>query len=544
MNKLVVAVLVFALTVVTGAAETVPMKFCGLQLGQKLPDGINPTSKTEMYYGYRLPVKETILRFNQYQFHASLISKTITNAGAGYTTDSKSDAEELFSETCSWLETKYPGKKCEDCNLPNRKIKVMRFGVDTDGYYMVEINAPMPGMHLVMISLYNDELSKLEEREAKEFASNKMVGQTAPLQFNLQQVNSHLNQGKSICSVVTNSAGSPIPSQVTTKATAFVQTKETMGTIRSAIEAYQRLNKTRTAPKDINSLKTIVKNSVHTWKDGWGNNLVYECDGERWALLSAGADEKYDTDDDLIFICEDGMNVTTVGFPTGNGSYLDSEVVNQNKALREKADENVGSRPDGWTQIEIPAFVTVDIPPTMELQKGAYKNFKEAIAKISLNLDLRDQALTFQQSGLNDREDGATRRYARIIFKSFFDKDGDFNLPEEALTSDALKQIENEEYSNLKKGIEQIRRSGLGTTKVIKWYPVQKARLGGLSGYRIAYIRQQRTEPPVYVEYYKLGSGRYHHTVTFSYRQNEEPFWKSDYSEIKRRIKFLRRKRE
>ena len=541
MNKPIV-VWAFVLTVVTSTAETVPMNFCGLKLGQKLPEGMNPTSKTEMYYGYNLPAKETILKFNQYHFHASLISKTITNAGAGYTTASKSDAEELFSETCRWLEKKYPGKKCEDYKLPNRKIKVMRFGADTDGYYMVEINEPMPGMHLVMISLYNDELSRLEEREAKEFTAKKMVGQTAPLQFNLQQINRNLNQGNSIGSSVANSVVSTAASQKTTGTTAFDQTKDTMVAVRGAIEVYQRQNKTRTAPKDIESLKSIVKNRVRTWKDGWGNDFVYECDGERWALLSAGADKRYDTDDDLIFICEDGMNVTTVGFPTGNGKYLDSEVVNQNKALREKADENIGSRPDGWTQIEIPAFVTLDIPPTMELQKGAYKTFKEVVAKISLNLDLRDQALTFQQTGLNDRVEGATRRYARIIFKSFFDKDGAFDIPEEELTSNALKQIEDEEYSNLKKGIEQIKRSGLGVTKVIKWYPVQKARLGGLNGYRIAYVRKQRTEPPVYVESFKLGSGRYLHTVTFSYRQDEEGFWKSDYSEIKRRIKFNKRK--
>jgi hypothetical protein len=248
MNKLIV-VSVFLLAVITSAAESVPMKFCGLKLGQKLPDGISPTSKTEMYYGYRLPAKETILKFNQYQFHASIISKTITNAGAGYTTTSKSDAEELFSETCRWLEKKYPGKKCEDYKIPNRKIKVMRFGVDTDGYYMVEINSPMPGMHLVMISLYNDELSKLEEREAKEFASKQLVGQAAPLQFNLQQVNSNLNQGISIVPSVANSAVSRTASQTTTKTTAFDQTKDTMGAIREAIESYQRQNKTRAAPK-------------------------------------------------------------------------------------------------------------------------------------------------------------------------------------------------------------------------------------------------------------------------------------------------------
>ena len=34
------------------ATEEIPMRFCGLKLGQIVPEGINPTSKTEVYYGY------------------------------------------------------------------------------------------------------------------------------------------------------------------------------------------------------------------------------------------------------------------------------------------------------------------------------------------------------------------------------------------------------------------------------------------------------------------------------------------------------------
>lgn len=541
MKEFILALYVLSFAFTSHASEEVPMKFCGLKLGQKLPDGINPTSKTEMYYGYNLPAKETILKFNQYEFHASLITKTVTNAGAGYTTTSKTDADQLFIDTCRWLERKYPGKKCEDFNRPYRTIKVMRFGDDTDGYYMVEKNVSMQGVYLVMITLYNVKLTQLENREAKEFASRKMTGQSAPLQFSVQQVNNNLNHGKPIYPVLTNGM-TQVAAQQSPATSAFDETKETMGTIRSAIERHQQQTKSRVAPRDLQALKTLSKGLVKIWKDGWGNDFVYVCVGDRWALRSAGADKKYGTDDDLIFICEDGMNVTTVGFPTGNGKYFDSEVVNQNKSLREKADEYVGGCPDGWTQIEIPGFVTVDTPPTIELQKGAYKVFKEAMAKVSLNLDLRSQALVFQQAGLNKLEEGSTRRYARIIFTSFFDKNEDFDLSEDELTPDALKFIEEEEYANLEKSIEQIKRSGLGAVKLIKWYPVQKAKLGGLSGYRIACLRQLETNPPVFVESYKLGCGRYLHTITFSYRQSEESFWKSDYAEIKRRIKFNKKK--
>ena len=84
MKKATLVFCVFVAVFTALATEEIPMKFCGLKLGQIVPEGISPTSKTEMYYGYGLPAKEKILKFNQYQFHASLISKTVTNAGAGY----------------------------------------------------------------------------------------------------------------------------------------------------------------------------------------------------------------------------------------------------------------------------------------------------------------------------------------------------------------------------------------------------------------------------------------------------------------------------
>ncbi len=517
--------------------STVPMEFCGLRLGQILPEGLNPSSKTEMYYGYLLSPMEKILCFNQYQFHASLITRTVTSAGAGYTTQSESDASTLFVLTCQWLEEKYPGKKCEDVNLPNRRIKVMRFGKYTDGYYMVEENNPMPGMFLVMITLYNDRLSTLEVQEAKEFAGCNMTGQ-----FNGQQVNQQINNGKFVFPLLTNSISTLVSgtSSSTVFTTPFDKTKATMGNVRDVIEDYQKRGKTRAAPKDILSLKALGKWKVRSWKDAWGKDFQYECDGERWVLQSAGADMKYGTDDDLILICEDGMNVTSVGFPTGNGRYLDSEVVKQNDKLRKKAEENIGNRKDGWTQVEIPGLVVMDIPPTIELQKGAYKALKETMAKIVLNLDLRSQSLTFQQSGLNDFEEDSTRRYARIILKNYYDKDSTYDLADADMTPEAMKFIEDDEYKNLKKGFEQANRVGV-SGKLIKWYPVKKVRLSGMTGYRIAFLRQQRDNPPVYVEEYKIGNGHYLHSITFSYRQNEESFWKDDYNEIKKRIKFTRK---
>lgn len=380
------------------AIENAPMSFCGVQLGSKIPDGRKPSSKTESYYVYRFNATEKILKFNQFQFHASLISKTLIDAGAGYTTESRKDAENLFTDTCNWLVRKYPGNKLEDVILPNRMIKVMIFGENADSYYMIEMNEPIQGVYVVLITLYNGELIKLQEREAKEFALNNMIGEPVALDFNVQQLN------------------------------------------------------------------------------------------------------------------------------TVNSKYKNIH-------------ENIGECSDGWATIVVPSFVTFDIPPTLELQKGAYKILKEVSVR-HVGIDLCNEVLTVQQSGLSKLDDGATRRYARIIFRSIFNNDADFNFAVADFTPTLLKQIEDEEYTNAKATIMQLQRSGFGPIKLIKWYPIKKVQLGGLNGYRIAYLRQQKDRPVVYVEEYKMISGRYIHSITFSYRQEEAPFWENDYAEIKRRIKF------
>ena len=172
--------------------------------------------------------------------------------------------------------------------------------------------------------------------------------------------------------------------------------------------------------------------------------------------------------------------------------------------------------------------MTVDTPPTIELQKGAYKVFKEAMAKVSLNLDLRDKPLLFSKRV--ERSRGRLNGVMQELYSSRFStRTVTFDLPEEELTPDALKFIEEEEYTKLKKSIEQMKRSGLGAPKLIKLYPVSKGEIG--RAVRISHSLSPSTEtnPPVFVEEYKLGCGRYLHTVTFSYRQSEDLFWKSDY---------------
>lgn len=194
----------------------------------------------------------------------------------------------------------------------------------------------------------------------------------------------------------------------------------------------------------------------------------------------------------------------------------------------------------GWTQFEVPRVLTIEIPPTMEVASGAYRAVKNEIAKVVLNSNLGLQSLVFQQASLNDFNRNAMRRYARILISAKTNREFAKLISQDSLEPDLLKQIEEEVYSSFNDGVAS---SGIGAykPKVIKWYPIEEARLGGLNGYKISLIRQLGTSPAVYVEEYTLGCGSLVYSVTFSYRKNEEGFWKADYDKIKRNLKFTKR---
>ncbi len=149
------------------AAEENSLRFCGLKLGQKISKDIVPTSRTEMYYGYSFSPNETILQYNQYAFHASLLTRTITSVSAGFTTESRMAANELFLQTCRWLDQKYPNKKLEHYNKSNRRICVKFIDNADKTYYMIELNNPIESFYVVVFALYNTQLSELQKSEAE-----------------------------------------------------------------------------------------------------------------------------------------------------------------------------------------------------------------------------------------------------------------------------------------------------------------------------------------------------------------------------------------
>ncbi len=95
------------------------------------------------------------------------------------------------------------------------------------------------------------------------------------------------------------------------------ETELSFGQLRSSMQMF-RMHNTR-YPTSEQGLKSLVENpGVNTWrgpycepellKDAWGGEIQYEGDGRKMKFTSAGEDEQFGTEDDIMWPTE---SVTT-----------------------------------------------------------------------------------------------------------------------------------------------------------------------------------------------------------------------------------------
>ena len=180
----------------------------------------------------------------------------------------------------------------------------------------------------------------------------------------------------------------------------------------------------------------------------------------------------------------------------------------------------------GWERIYIKNVGSFDLPPTMEVQKGKYKEFIDEMRKIK-GFDATN--LTAQQKGLNEFSKEGYERYARVMLETTFGSAGDF----EKLNFNTAEYTQtdiNELNSTFRQQIQQsFRGTGL---KLIEWYPLKMEKVNGMSCIHMSYKRQLQDSPIVLVHTYLFHNNDRMHTFTLSYRLSEENYWKSDYATI------------
>jgi len=181
---------------------------------------------------------------------------------------------------------------------------------------------------------------------------------------------------------------------------------------------------------------------------------------------------------------------------------------------------------DGWQRIYVKNLGSFDLPPTMEVQKGKYKEYIDDLNK-KRGYDANQ--LVAQQKGLNSFENNGFKKYARVMLETTIKSPGDYSkLDFNILT---ISQSDIQELNITFK--QQIEQGFIGSDlKLIEWYPLKIEKANGMSCLHIRYKRQLKNEPLVLVNTYIFQNNDRMHTLTLSYRLSDVGFWKVNYDSI------------
>lgn len=180
----------------------------------------------------------------------------------------------------------------------------------------------------------------------------------------------------------------------------------------------------------------------------------------------------------------------------------------------------------GWERIYIKNVGSFDLPPTMEVQKGKYKEFNDEIRKIK-GFDATQ--ITAQQKGLNEFGKEGFEKYARVMLETTFGSTGDFEKLNFNISE--YTQADIAELNTIYK--QQLQQSFYGTgLKLIEWYPLKLEKVNGMSCIHISYKRQLQDKPYVLVHIYYFHNNDRMHNLTLSYRLSEADYWKASFATI------------
>jgi hypothetical protein len=184
-----------------------------------------------------------------------------------------------------------------------------------------------------------------------------------------------------------------------------------------------------------------------------------------------------------------------------------------------------------FNSYSIPGVGRIEIPACMEEQSGFYKklnNIYERAVEQKTGIEIADDKVVFQQKGLNNMEKSAFSGYARVIVETEMGDNGAFNRLHARLYISPSEIVEiDKEIKN------QILQLYQGTTmKLIEWYGVSFVDVNGMKAMKISYLRQLNNQPYVLVNSYRFQNYDRLHTLTMSYRKQDEKAWKPLYKKI------------
>ena len=182
--------------------------------------------------------------------------------------------------------------------------------------------------------------------------------------------------------------------------------------------------------------------------------------------------------------------------------------------------------PTGWQKVYIKDVGSFDMPPTMEIQEGKFKQWVNEFYK---RMEYDVPQLVAQQKGLNEFTKEGFEKYARIMVETVYGEAGDFEKFDFNISK--FSQVDVAELNSILK--QQVQSSFLGTgLKLIEWYPLKIEKVNGVSCIHSTYMRQLRDNPYVLVHIYYFHNNDRMHSLTLSYRYSDENYWKESFARV------------
>lgn len=204
--------------------------------------------------------------------------------------------------------------------------------------------------------------------------------------------------------------------------------------------------------------------------------------------------------------------------------------------------EPVTAQDQTWQTVSIPGICTFQIPASVEIQKGTYKQINDKFRGIFLEIETSPDRVVAQPKGINSFDPQARKLYCRIIVETDRGSRGDYSSIDDPL---AVSQPELDEVDEILK--QEIQNAAaLYTSKGMKmtitsWEPVKIVRVNGVDALRTTYTRRINDSPPVIVNMFMIPNNDCMHKITVSYRLAEKDRWATDLSKVPDTFKFVKR---
>jgi len=186
----------------------------------------------------------------------------------------------------------------------------------------------------------------------------------------------------------------------------------------------------------------------------------------------------------------------------------------------------------GWERIYIKDVGYFDLPQTVEIPKGVYKEFVDGFREIK---GYDTPQFVAQQKGLNEFNREGFEKYARVMLETEIGNPGDF------ISSDFdLSLFTKEDFAILEQATDSVCKDQVvnsielreGGVKIIDWFPLKIERVNGFLCFHTSYTRQFLDRAVVLVNIYGFHNNDRMHTLTLSYRLSEADFWKLDFEKV------------